>query len=69
MFSFEHETSPGYNNNFYKINTGEWKTSNLFFLIGEQEEEKQTKLVNLKVLYTVFQKLTARDISGLSHEC
>jgi hypothetical protein len=39
-----------------------------FFLIGEEDEDKQTKLVNLKALYTVFQKLTATDISGLSHE-
>jgi hypothetical protein len=39
-----------------------------FFLIGEKDEDKQTKLVNLKVSYTVFQKHTATDISGLNHE-
>jgi hypothetical protein len=43
MFSFKHETSPGHNNNFYKINTGEWKTSNLFFLIAMEDEEKTNK--------------------------
>jgi len=50
MFSFKHETSLGHNNNFYTIKTGEWKTSNLFSLIGAEDEDKQTKLVNLKVL-------------------
>jgi hypothetical protein len=41
----------------------------IFFLIGEEDEEKQTKTSEPESFIHSVQKLTARDISGLSHEC